>query len=175
MRLIYITLGCVIALIITLMTTGSEKPEQTTNTKTLVQTNKNETLALTVYKDKNCGCCKKWVTHLNEHDIKTHVINLDNMAQIKDKYQIQSNHRSCHTAISSDGFVFEGHVPAKFIKQFLAEKNHSQALGLAVPAMPVGSPGMEVDTQFMRYNILQMNKNSTAEQYEAVTHYDQQF
>lgn len=174
MRLIYITLGCVIALI-TVITTGSEKPEQTTKTKTLVQTNKNEALTLTVYKDKNCGCCKKWVTHLNEHDIKTHVINLDNMALIKDQYRIPSNQRSCHTAMSSDGFIFEGHVPAKFIKQFLAEKSHSQSLGLTVPAMPVGSPGMEVGKQFMRYNILQMNKNSTVEQYEAVTHYDQQF
>jgi len=135
----------------------------------------NHELELTVYKDKNCGCCKKWLEHLNQSAIKTKAVDIDDMAQIKAKYQIQPNQRSCHTAVSAEGFVFEGHVPAKFIKQFLAEKHQPDVLGLTVPAMPVGSPGMEVRDLFHKYKIEQLSSTASNQLYKEINHYDEQF
>jgi hypothetical protein len=69
--------------------------------------------------------------------------------------------QSCHTAVTKEGFVFEGHVPAKFIEQFLAAPPEG-ALGLAVPGMPLGSPGMEMGDRFTPYDIVQMNKDGSS-------------
>jgi hypothetical protein len=69
--------------------------------------------------------------------------------------------QSCHTAVTKEGFVFEGHVPAKFIEQFLAAPPEG-ALGLAVPGMPLGSPGMEMGERFTPYDIVQMNKDGSS-------------
>jgi len=69
--------------------------------------------------------------------------------------------------VSTDGFVFEGHIPAKFIHQFLNEKPEN-AIGLAVPAMPVGSPGMEVGNKFMPYQVLLLKADGSSEIYADV-------
>ena len=70
-------------------------------------------------------------------------------------------------AVSSDGFIFEGHIPSKFIKQFLSEV-HPEAIGLSVPGMPLGSPGMEVDDRFMPYDVLILFKDGTSKVYAEV-------
>ena len=72
--------------------------------------------------------------------------------------------RSCHTAVTSDGYVFEGHVPAKYIAQFLANPP-SEAIGLAVPGMPMGSPGMEYQNKFSPYQVMQINKDGSTAVY----------
>ena len=72
------------------------------------------------------------------------------------------------------GFAFEGHIPAKFIQQFLSEE-HPNAIGLSVPAMPVGSPGMEVGDRFMPYNVLILFKDGTSKVYAKVKTYEEQF
>jgi len=129
---------------------------------------------LTVYKDANCGCCKKWITHLSTQGLQSDVINHENMAVIKQKYNVAARYRSCHTAVSSQGFFFEGHIPAKFITKFLAEQ-HEDVIGLTVPAMPLGSPGMEMGDKFMPYQILLIKADGSHEVYAKVDSYEEQF
>ena len=131
-------------------------------------------IELFVYKTATCGCCKKWISHIETQGLVAHSKDYHNLSAIKAKYSIKPNHRSCHTAVSRDGYAFEGHVPAKFIKQFLLEK-HSNAIGLSVPAMPLGSPGMEVGEKFMPYKVLILFKDGTSKTYANVNSYTEQF
>jgi hypothetical protein len=94
-----------------------------------------------VNKDPNCGCCSAWVEHLRGADFDTHVNELSDLAPLKKRLAIPPALASCHTA-EVDGYVIEGHVPAAVIRRLLAER--PAAIGLAVPGMPIGSPGMEV-------------------------------
>ncbi|RHW77602.1 DUF411 domain-containing protein [Colwellia sp. RSH04] len=134
----------------------------------------NNDEVLTIYKDPNCGCCEKWIEHLSAQGLQSDVINQTNMGVIKQKYGVATRYRSCHTALSLQGYVFEGHVPAKFINQFLTEKP-IDALGLAVPAMPVGSLGMEVGDKFMPYHILLLKADGSHEIYAEINQYQEQF
>ena len=131
-------------------------------------------IELLVYKTPTCGCCKKWISHIEAQGIVAFSKDYQNIDGIKEHLEIQPNHRSCHTAVTKNGFVFEGHVPAKFIKKFLNE-SHSTAIGLSVPAMPLGSPGMEVGDRFMPYNILIMYKDGSSEIYASLQTYQEQF
>ncbi len=133
-----------------------------------------EAIELTVYKTPSCGCCKKWIEHIEQHGIVAQSKNFQSIGLIKAKYGIEPNYRSCHTAVSANGFVFEGHVPAKFIEKFLAEQ-HLNAIGLSVPAMPVGTPGMEVGNQFMPYQVLLLRQDGTSDVYAQVNTYQEQF
>lgn len=135
---------------------------------------KKPTSTLTVYKSRTCKCCQKWVRHIEEHGFETDVTNITLMSRIKDKYGVAPNYRSCHTALSADGYVFEGHIPAKFIQQFL-ENAPDGAIGLSVPAMPLGSPGMEVGDQFHPYRVLQLNKDGSVTTYAEIKSYEEQF
>lgn len=93
-----------------------------------------------VYKDPNCGCCHNWVEIMKKSGFEVSVRDTDDMVSIKNRYKVGSELASCHTALVA-GYVIEGHVPADLIRKFLAEK--PKLLGLAVPGMPAGSPGME--------------------------------
>jgi hypothetical protein len=125
-------------------------------------------IALTVYKTPSCGCCKKWISHLEQNNIVSDAKNYDDLTSIKTRYGIKPEHYSCHTAVSEQGFVFEGHIPAKYIRQFLAE-SHPDAIGLTVPAMPMGSPGMEMGDSFMPYNIIMLMKDGSSSVYANVS------
>jgi hypothetical protein len=125
-------------------------------------------IALTVYKTPSCGCCKKWISHLEQNNIVSDAKNFDDLTNIKARYGIKPEHYSCHTAVSEQGFVFEGHIPAKYIRQFLAE-SHPDAIGLTVPAMPVGSPGMEMGDSFMPYNIIMLMKDGSSSVYANIS------
>ena len=94
-----------------------------------------------VYKSPTCGCCAKWVTHLQQHGFTTRVTNVDDMTQVKSTNKVPGRLQSCHTA-TVDGYVLEGHVPASDVQRLLKERPAIR--GLAVPGMPIGSPGMEV-------------------------------
>ena len=94
-----------------------------------------------VYKSPTCGCCGDWVKHMEENGFKVKVHDLNNLNPIKDKAGLTPALASCHTAFVG-GYAIEGHVPASDIRRLLKEK--PDALGLAVPGMPIGSPGMEV-------------------------------
>lgn len=132
-------------------------------------------LVLAVYKSPSCGCCKKWLSHINEHGFQSTVHSFEDFADIKEEKSIAPRYRSCHTAISKEGYVFEGHVPAKFIHQFMQETHDDNVIGLSVPAMPVGSPGMEVDDKFQPYRILLLKSDGSDEVYAKVQSYEEQF
>ncbi len=92
-----------------------------------------------VWKDPNCGCCKDWITHVEQNGFKAKVNETGNNAA-RARLGMPQKLGSCHTALVQ-GYVIEGHVPAREIQRLLKEK--PQALGLAVPGMPIGSPGMD--------------------------------
>ena len=96
-----------------------------------------------VNKDPSCGCCGAWVDHIRQAGFSTEVVETSGVNRIKARLGVPPALASCHTA-EVDGFVIEGHVPASALKRLLAERPRT-AKGLAVPGMPVGSPGMEVD------------------------------
>jgi len=127
-----------------------------------------------VHKSPTCGCCGKWVDHLDKESLSNNVNNHPNMGAVKAIYGIEHQYGSCHTSISKQGYAFEGHVPAKFIKQFL-EQPPKDAIGLAVPGMPVGSPGMEVGERFDAYEVLLLLKDGTSEVYATINSYEEQF
>lgn len=95
--------------------------------------------SVTVWKDPNCGCCADWVKHLEKNGFAVTVVETGNQA-VRMQLGIPPKFGSCHTAVIQ-GYVIEGHVPATDIQRLLKEK--PRALGLAVPKMPIGSPGMD--------------------------------
>jgi len=112
---------------------------------------------ITVYKSPTCGCCKKWITHLEDNGFDVTAKNVANVGPIKAENGLPPVLGSCHTALI-DGYVIEGHVPAEDIKRLLQEK--PAIAGLSVPGMPVGSPGMEQGGRKDRYDVIAFdNKN----------------
>ncbi len=93
-----------------------------------------------VYKSPTCGCCSKWVSHLREAGYEVETNDLNDLSSIKNYYGVQRAFSSCHTAVV-EGYVVEGHVPAEYVKRLLEER--PDVVGLTVPGMPIGSPGME--------------------------------
>ena len=111
-----------------------------------------------VWKDPNCGCCKDWVLYLEQNGFAVRVFDTGN-TQARKRLGVPENLGSCHTALVG-GYAIEGHVPAHDIARLLREK--PQAIGLAVPGMPVGSPGMDGAVYQGRkdpYNVLLIGKS----------------
>lgn len=111
---------------------------------------------ITVYKSPTCGCCKKWVSHLEANGFTVKAEDVRNVEPLKNQLGLAPNQRSCHTALVG-GYLVEGHVPASDIRRLLKEK--PQAKGLAVPGMPIGSPGMEQGSRKDPYNVLLIRKD----------------
>jgi hypothetical protein len=93
-----------------------------------------------IFKTESCGCCGAWVEHLKANGFATRVVNVDNPSDYRERGGIPNELGSCHTGMVQ-GYAIEGHVPASDIKRLLATR--PKARGLAVPGMPLGSPGME--------------------------------
>ena len=109
-----------------------------------------------VYKSPTCGCCANWVKHLQQHGFKTQVTETENVADIKAQHKVPARAQSCHTAVV-DGYVLEGHVPASDVQRLLKER--PAVIGLAVPGMPIGSPGMEVpNVKPQAYDVVTFDK-----------------
>jgi hypothetical protein len=96
--------------------------------------------AITVYKSPTCGCCTKWIRHLEHAGFTVTAHDVENVAPIKRQYGVPAALESCHTAVVG-GYAVEGHVPADVIQRLLRERPN--VAGIAVPGMPTGSPGME--------------------------------
>ncbi|KGJ90877.1 DUF411 domain-containing protein [Colwellia psychrerythraea] len=143
---------------------ADKQPSQTTTALPLLE----------VYKSPTCGCCEKWLSHIEQHGFSSKAYNQTDLSTFKSTKGIKPQYRSCHTAVSKDGFVFEGHVPAKFIHQFLA-KPPKNSIGLSVPAMPIGSPGMEVGDKFMPYQVILLKSDGSYEIYAKLNNYQEQF
>ena len=96
--------------------------------------------AITVYKDPDCGCCTAWAEHMNQAGYRLHVMDSKEMPAIKKRLGVPEALQSCHTAVvEGTGQVIEGHVPAPAVAKLIASRSTK---GVAVPGMPVNSPGM---------------------------------
>ena len=118
--------GALIAATWPLLSHAAKKPAQT----------------ITVYKTPTCGCCHEWVAHLEQNGFAVVAKDVPDTAPYRSQLGVPKALGSCHTGVI-DGYALEGHVPAADIRRLLAER--PQARGLAVPGMPIGSPGMEVE------------------------------
>jgi hypothetical protein len=96
---------------------------------------------LTVMKSPYCGCCAKWIEHVQQHGFTVKIVDTEDMGAVKKRLGVPNRLASCHTTMAG-GYFIEGHVPAADIKRLLAQK--PKATGIAVPGMPAGSPGMEM-------------------------------
>jgi len=109
--------------------------------------------SIAVYKDPGCGCCTTWVELLRREGFAVTVTEGRDIGAARHKFTVPAALRSCHTGIVNDRYVVEGHVPPADISRMLKEK--SAVLGLAVPGMPIGSPGMEVKGMAAQaYNVI---------------------
>jgi len=106
---------------------------------------------ITVYRSPTCTCCEKWLAHLKQNNFAIKDIVTNDIQAIKTKYGVTAEMASCHTAIIN-GYVVEGHVPADDIKAML--KTKPKITGIAVPGMPLGTPGMEMGGKKDAYNVM---------------------
>jgi hypothetical protein len=116
-----------------------------------------EPLIIDVHRDANCGCCKSWIKHLeaNGFEVIDHVES--NMSAVKQSLGVAPRLSSCHTAVIDGKFV-EGHVPAA---QIIELTKRDDLAGIAVPGMPHGSPGMEVEGSSHAYQVIGLTKEGT--------------
>jgi hypothetical protein len=114
---------------------------------------------MTVYKSPACGCCAFWVDHMRENGFEIVVEEMDDVAPVKRSHGIPPRLWSCHTA-TIDGYAIEGHVPAAVVRKLLAER--PDAIGIAVPGMPIGSPGMEGPNP-QAYDVILLKKDGSTE------------
>ena len=112
---------------------------------------------LTVYKSPTCGCCTSWVQHVKSagFTVDAHDVSDDMLTQVKDTAGVPRALRSCHVALAG-AYAFEGHVPADLVKKVL--DTQPKLIGLAVPGMPAGSPGMEMGGRTDHYDVIAFAK-----------------
>ena len=115
-----------------------------------------------IYKSPACGCCKDWIAHLQANGFANVRVNDTGNTAARSRLGLPSRYGSCHTATVA-GYVIEGHVPASDIQRLLRER--PEALGLAVPGMPLGSPGMDgpdYDNRKEPYDVLLVARDGNA-------------
>jgi hypothetical protein len=115
-----------------------------------------------VYKNASCGCCNGWIEHMQTSGFPVEAHDLDNLGPVKERVGVPHGLGSCHTA-EVDGYFIEGHVPAPEVQRLLAER--PKAKGLTVPAMPIGSPGMEQGDRIDPYDVLLVHEDGTTSVY----------
>jgi hypothetical protein len=114
-----------------------------------------QTPAILVHKDPDCGCCAGWVGHLNNAGFAVTVEQTTDLEPVRKRLGVPADLAACHTA-EVDGYVLEGHVPAAAVRRLLEKR--PTAIGLAVPGMPAGSPGMESGVP-QRYDVVLFGAN----------------
>ncbi len=119
--------------------------------------------AVEVYRSPTCSCCIKWVRHLESEGFTVAVNDVRDVRPLKAEHGVPESLGSCHTALV-DGYVVEGHVPASDVKRLLAER--PKVTGLAVPGMPIGSPGMEGPNP-ERYRVMSFDAAGRIETYSS--------
>jgi hypothetical protein len=118
---------------------------------------------ITVYKSPTCGCCGKWAEHLEQNGFRVILRDTEELGKIKHKYGVPMDMRSCHTA-TIDDYVIEGHVPAGDIEKLLRKRPPQRIL--AVPGMPLGSPGMEQPNGAVPYESLLVAEDGSTTVFE---------
>ena len=124
-------------------------------------------LVYDLYKSPTCGCCEAWMDHMTARNYSATIHHPEDLNAVKARLGVLPRYQSCHTAVMKSGHVFEGHIPARYIEQFLANPPEG-AIGLAVPGMPVGSPGMEMGDRFDPYDVLLLRADGGSEVYVRV-------
>ncbi|MGB7518376.1 MAG: DUF411 domain-containing protein [Spirulinaceae cyanobacterium] len=124
---------------------------------------------MSVYRSPSCGCCGVWIDHAKKHGFKIEDIKTEEMKAVKKQHNVPAELASCHTTII-DGYVMEGHIPADDIKRFLAEKP-DDLVGLAVPGMPIGTPGMEARDIKQPFQVLAFNDKGEVEVFKEYQSY----
>lgn len=112
---------------------------------------RTEPVPIRVYASPTCGCCSLWVEHMQANGFEVETVYRDDLATVKASFGVPRGLESCHTGVVN-GYVVEGHVPADDLRRFLAEA--PEARGLAVPGMPIGSPGMEMGDRVDPYDVM---------------------
>lgn len=125
---------------------------------------KDPLLTLNVFKSETCGCCTLWLEQLEDAKIAVNAFHPKDLNAVKQQLGIVPAVQSCHTAVSEAGYFFEGHVPIAVVREFLANPPKG-ARGLAVPGMPIGSPGMEMGERFHPYDVVQINADGSQKVY----------
>jgi len=120
-------------------------------------------IPIEVFKTPTCGCCSKWVAHLKENGFAPTVTDVPSTAEFRRKYGVPDKLMSCHTGVVA-GYTVEGHVPAVDILRLLKQKPKSK--GLAVPGMPMGSPGMEQGGRRDAYSVLVFDEKGEAKEFQ---------
>lgn len=118
-----------------------------------------------VYKSPYCGCCAKWVDHMEAAGFSVETREQNDMAAIKAKFGIPNQLASCHTAVVDDRFLVEGHVPADLVQRMIDAGGDT--MGLLVPGMPAGSPGMESPNP-VSYDVIAVGHDGRTSVYETV-------
>ena len=124
--------------------------------KTLAQT---QVINADVFRTPTCGCCGLWIDHAEAHNVTVIDHQQEDLTPIKQQYGITPELASCHTTVAN-GYVFEGHIPAAEVKRFLANPPED-AIGLTVPGMPIGSPGMEMANKSQPYEVLALYRDGS--------------
>jgi hypothetical protein len=124
-----------------------------------------EQATIQVQKTATCGCCAAWVSHLRKagFTVQAQNVSYQRLARFKRQHGIRDRYASCHTA-RVGGYTIEGHVPAQQIVRLL--KEGPEAIGLSVPGMPVGSPGMDSGSEREAYRVMLLMKDGTARTYK---------
>ncbi|WP_420227698.1 DUF411 domain-containing protein [Pigmentiphaga litoralis] len=120
-----------------------------------------------VWKTPECGCCKDWIKHLQSNGFQVVAHDVGDTSEMRRKLSMPEQYGSCHSG-SVNGYALEGHVPAKEIRRLLRER--PAAVGLSVPAMPLGAPGMdgpEYQGRSFPYEVLLVGKNGKTSVYQA--------
>lgn len=121
-----------------------------------------------VWKTPTCGCCKMWIEHLEKEGFSVKANDVQQTAPIRTQLRIPDDMGSCHTGLVA-GFAIEGHLPASEIKRLLAEpiSLREQVIGLSVPGMPIGSPGMEMGTKRDKFDVMLVLKSGSHRVYQS--------
>ncbi len=117
-----------------------------------------------VYKSATCGCCTKWIEHLEAMGFEVEATDTEEVYLVKEEHGVPRQLESCHTALV-DGYVIEGHVPGDVIARLLEER--PEVAGLAVPGMPIGSPGMEQGDRVDSYDVIAFDASGATRVYES--------
>ena len=124
------------------------------------------------YRSVSCGCCKKWINHLRDNGLEVVDNIVENVSVIKNQYQIPNNLRSCHSAQIAN-YTIEGHVPIESINKLFREKPNIN--GIAVPGMPLGSPGMEMHSHhshshyYENFKVVLFSKNGKTKIFDKIS------
>jgi len=152
-----LTVGVIVA-----VATGIFFARGQTHASDTVTTDQVKANVMTVYKTEACGCCLKWVDHLESNGMDVDVVNVSSTAPARERFGVPNKLLSCHTG-TINGYWVEGHVPADLVKKLITEKPED-IRGIAAPGMPMGSPGMEGPNP-VEYDIIAHHVDGTTSVY----------